>query len=148
MLKSKPLRVWSYLEIESLQVSLIKMKPHWYRMDLYAYSICLVYWLKKYTMWRETDTCREKTIWRQKKQAFLVVQGWRLHLPMQKTLAAWAWPLGQGDPQEKRMATRSSVLAWETPWTEEPGGLQSTGLQRVGRNEWLSTTTLEPLTPI
>ena len=36
------------------------------------------------------------------------------------------------DPSEKEMATHSSVLAWEIPWTEEPGGLQSTGLQRVG----------------
>ena len=36
------------------------------------------------------------------------------------------------DPPEKEMATHSSVLAWEIPWTEEPGGLQSTGLQRVG----------------
>ena len=36
------------------------------------------------------------------------------------------------DPPEKEMATHSSILAWEIPWTEEPGGLQSTGLQRVG----------------
>ena len=35
---------------------------------------------------------------------------------------------------EKEMATRSSVLAWEIPWTEEPGGLQSMGSQRVGHN--------------
>ena len=36
------------------------------------------------------------------------------------------------DPLEKEMATHSSVLAWRIPWTEEPGGLQSTELQRVG----------------
>ena len=35
--------------------------------------------------------------------------------------------LGQEDPLEKEMATHSSILAWEIPWTEEPGGLQSTG---------------------
>ena len=35
------------------------------------------------------------------------------------------------DPLEVEMATHSSILAWETPWTEEPGGLQSVGLQRV-----------------
>ena len=35
------------------------------------------------------------------------------------------------DPLEKRMATHSNVLAWRIPWTEEPGGLQSMGLQRV-----------------
>ena len=34
-------------------------------------------------------------------------------------------------PQEKRMATHSSILAWRIPWTEEPGGLQSTGSHRV-----------------
>ena len=37
--------------------------------------------------------------------------------------------LGQEDPLEEGMATRSSIPAWEIPWTEEPGGLQSTGLQ-------------------
>ena len=39
--------------------------------------------------------------------------------------------LGQEDPLEKEMATHSSIPAWRIPWTEEPGGLQSTGLQRV-----------------
>ena len=38
--------------------------------------------------------------------------------------------LGQEDPLEKEMATQSSILAWEIPWTEEPGGLQSMGLQK------------------
>ena len=42
--------------------------------------------------------------------------------------------LGQEDPMEKEMATHSSILAWRIPWTEEPGRLQSTGLQRVGHN--------------
>ena len=42
--------------------------------------------------------------------------------------------LGQIDPLEKEMATHSSILAWEILWTEEPGGLQSTGSQRVGQN--------------
>ena len=40
-------------------------------------------------------------------------------------------PLGQEDPLEKEVATHSSVLVWEIPWTEEPGGLQSMGLQRA-----------------
>ena len=39
--------------------------------------------------------------------------------------------LGREDPLEKEMATRSSVLAWEIPWTEDPGKLQSVGSQRV-----------------
>ena len=44
---------------------------------------------------------------------------------------AWVRSLGQEDPLEEGMATHSSILAWRTPWTEEPGGLQSIGLQRV-----------------
>ena len=39
--------------------------------------------------------------------------------------------LDQGDPLEEEMTTHSSILAWRMPWTEEPGGLQSMGLQRV-----------------
>ena len=44
---------------------------------------------------------------------------------------AWVPSLGQEDPLEKEMATYSSILAWRIPWTEESGGLQSTGSQRV-----------------
>ena len=44
----------------------------------------------------------------------------------------WVQPLGQEDLLEKGMATHSSILAWRLPWTEQPGGLQSTGLQKVG----------------
>ena len=42
--------------------------------------------------------------------------------------------LGWEDPLEKEMATHSSILAWRISWTEEPGGLQSTGSQRVGQD--------------
>ena len=42
--------------------------------------------------------------------------------------------LGWEDPLEKERATHSSILAWRIPWTEEPGGLQSMGSQRVRRN--------------
>ena len=42
--------------------------------------------------------------------------------------------LGREDPLEKEMATYSSILAWEIPWTEEPLGLQSMGSQRVGHD--------------
>ena len=42
--------------------------------------------------------------------------------------------LGIKDPLEKEIATHSSILAWEMPWTEEPGGLQSMGSQRVGHD--------------
>ena len=47
---------------------------------------------------------------------------------MQET---WIQSLGLEDPLEKEMATHSSILAWEIPWTEEPGGLQIMGSQRV-----------------
>ena len=53
----------------------------------------------------------------------------------------WVWSLGQEDPQEKEMATHSSVLAWRIPWTEEPGQLQSMGLQSV-RHNWAAKTSL------
>ena len=42
--------------------------------------------------------------------------------------------LGGEDPLEEEMATHSSILAWRIPWTKEPGGLQSMGLQRVGHD--------------
>ena len=42
--------------------------------------------------------------------------------------------LGQEDPLREEMATHSSILAWRVPWTEEPGGLQSMGSQRVGHD--------------
>ena len=43
----------------------------------------------------------------------------------------WVQPLGQEDAVEKGMAVHSSIFGWRIPWTEEPGGLQSLGLQRV-----------------
>ena len=46
----------------------------------------------------------------------------------------WARSLGQEDPMEKGMATHSSILAWKIPWTEETGGIESTGSQRGGHD--------------
>ena len=46
----------------------------------------------------------------------------------------WVQSLGREDPLEKEMAAPSSTLAWKTPWMEEPGRLQSMGLQRVGHD--------------
>ena len=56
-------------------------------------------------------------------------------LAMQETQETW-WvrSLGREDPLEKEMATHASILTWKIPWTEEPGGLQSMGPQRVGHN--------------
>ena len=50
---------------------------------------------------------------------------------MQETLIQ---PLGQKDPMEKKMATHTSILPWEILWKEQPGGLQSMELERVGNN--------------
>ena len=47
----------------------------------------------------------------------------------------WVQFLGQENPVEEEMATHSSILAWEIPWTKESGGLQSMGFQRV-RHSW------------
>ena len=63
--------------------------------------------------------------------AFLVAQRLK-HLPAMRE--TWVRSLGQEDPLEKEMATHSSTSAWETPWMEEPGGLQSMGLLRVGHD--------------
>ena len=62
------------------------------------------------------------------KMASLVAQKVKCLPAMQET---WVLSLGWEDPLEKEMAIHSSILAWRIPWTEEPGGLQSTGLQRV-----------------
>ena len=68
-------------------------------------------------------------------RAFLVAQWERTHLPMQKV---WVQSLGGEDPLEKEMAAHSSIVAWKIPWTEEPGGLQSMGSQRVWHS-WAHT---------
>ena len=61
----------------------------------------------------------------------------RICLPMQET---WILSLGRDDPLEEEMATYSSILAWESPWTEEPGGVQSIVLQKLG-HDWTSKHT-------
>ena len=57
----------------------------------------------------------------------------------------WVRSLGWEDPLEKETATHSSIPAWGIPWTEEPGGLQSMGSQRVG-HERISNTHVQVLT--
>ena len=54
------------------------------------------------------------------------------HLPTMRETQVHS--LGREDPLEKEMATHSSILAWEIPWMEEPGGLQPTGSQRLGHD--------------
>ena len=53
---------------------------------------------------------------------------------MQEIQEMWVQSLGWEDSLEEARATHSSILAWRIPWTEELGGLQSIGLQRVGRD--------------
>ena len=64
---------------------------------------------------------------------------------MEKNLPAmqeiWVQSLGWEDPLEEGMATYSSILSWRIPWTEKPGGLQSTGPQRVRHDLATKTTT-------
>ena len=64
-------------------------------------------------------------------QASLVAQMVKNPPAMQETQVR---SLGREDPLEKGMATHSSILAWRMPWTEEPGGLQSMGLQTLRYN--------------
>ena len=68
--------------------------------------------------------------------SFLVAQSVKNLPAVQET---WVQSLGWEDPLEKEMATHSSILAWKISWTEEPGGLQSMGSQRVG-HDWATNT--------
>ena len=78
------------------------------------------------------------------------------HLLMQETQETQVSSLHQADPLEEGTATHSSILAWKTPWTEEPGGLQSIGSTKsptqltqlsthtmIGRKESLHTVAKE-----
>ena len=64
-------------------------------------------------------------------RASLVAQSVKSLPAVQET---WVQSLGWEDSLEKEIATHSSILAWKISWTEEPGGLQSMGLQRVGHD--------------
>ena len=55
--------------------------------------------------------------------------GKRIHLSMYEMQETWVGSLGQEDPLEEEIASRSSILTWKIPWTEEFGGLQSMGPQ-------------------
>ena len=79
---------------------------------------------------------RKETLFKQ----FVGTIGWVYDLVAQilKSLPAmretWVQSLCWEDPLDNEMATHSSILAWKIPWTEEPGRLQSMGLQRVGHD--------------
>ena len=63
--------------------------------------------------------------------------GKKIHLPVQETQETWAQSLGREDPLEEELTTHSSILAWEIPWTEEPGGLLSMESQTL--SDWPCT---------
>ena len=77
--------------------------------------------------------------------ASLVVQMVKNLPVMQET---WVRSLGQEDSLEKGMVTHSSILAWRTPWTEELGGLQSMGLQRIGHDSVTFTFSPRVTSPV
>ena len=60
---------------------------------------------------------------------------------MQEAEETQVRPLSQEDPLEEEIAMHTSILAWKIPWTGEPGGLQSTGSQRVG-HDWTTKDTM------
>ena len=107
-------------------------------------------WLGKISLipscWNREEECNggeEWVIWLSGKAVFLInafsgaflVSRTVKNLPtMLETLVQ---SVGQEDPLQKGMATHSSILAWRIPWTEEPGGLQSLRLQRIG-HEWVT----------
>ena len=76
-----------------------------------------------------------KMTWKINHCMYILIQWASLVAQTVKNLPAmqvtWVPSLGQEDSLEKGMATHSSILAWRIPWTEEPGGLQSVGSQRV-----------------
>ena len=65
------------------------------------------------------------------RKSSLVAKRFKCLLEMREN---WVRSLGREDPLEKEMATHSRIFAWSIPWMEEPGGLQSTGSQRVGHD--------------
>ena len=66
-----------------------------------------------------------------KQQLELDMEQHRIRLPMQETQETWVRSLCQEDLLDEEMATHSSLLAWKILWTEDPGGLQSIGSQRL-----------------
>ena len=86
-----------------------------------------MYWMPNSVQWPEFFICISSVISR----ASLVAQRLKCLPGMRET---WVQTLGQEDPLEKETATPSSTLAWRIPWREEPGRLQSMGLQRVRRD--------------
>ena len=95
-------------------------------------------WMEKPGRLQSMGLQRVRHDWTTSLSLSLVAQMLKGLLTLQDT---WARSLGWEDPLEKEMANHSSTLAWKIPWTEEPGRLQSLGLQRVGHN-WATSLSL------
>ena len=67
---------------------------------------------------------------------------------MQEAQEKWVWSLGRENSLEEGMATHSSILTWEIPWSEEPGGLQSMGTQGVRYTEKAPAQEVSPEGPL
>ena len=105
---------------------------------MWSLSIYLIYPLDFHIQLYIERAYKENHRWCTNIDTDILVAQMVKNLPaMQETqVQSLAWE----DPLEKGMATHSSILAWRMPWTEEPGGLQSMGLQRV-RHDWATDTT-------
>ena len=91
--------------------------------------ICIDWRLIK-DIWAEMPNYQELWLF----SGFLIGSEVKNPLAMQETQEIWVWSLGWEDPLEEEMATHSSILAWKILQTEDIGGLQSIGSQRVGHN--------------
>ena len=111
---------------------LLTMITHWSHGLSFGSSLIFRFlgWSRRGWGWLHFCPGEFRNIWLSEAQ-------WIEYLPaVQET---WVWSLGREDPLEKEMATHSSILAWRISWTEEPGGLQSMGSQRV-RHDWTTNT--------
>ena len=101
----------------------------------FRFKIVCILWEK---IWEEDEPKYQQVIIWEYCDYLLVAQMVKHLSTMQET---WVRSLGREDPLEKEMAIHSSTTAWKIPWTEEPGRLQSTGLQRVG-HDWATSLLL------
>ena len=97
---------------------------------------CWKSWLLMYLPYKIYFFKKNPSIWPSWWLISLVAQTLK-NLPIVQETQVWS--LDWEDPLEKGMTVHSSILAWSIPWTEEPGGLQSMGLQRVG-HDWATHT--------
>ena len=83
-------------------------------------------------IWMDLESVIQSEVRKKEKNKYLIASlGAQMVKNMSSMLETWIRSLGWEDPLEKEMATHSSILAWRIPWTEEPGGLQSMGLQEL-----------------